>query len=635
MARVETLLKTTTYLCALTAFGVVLPYLEPVYIAGFAVLFSMALLTEFKVLAPYPRWSLNLLSVPALLPSLFRIGPDFLVSPVLEGLSLLMAIKLLEDKKSRDYMQVYLVSIFLLVGSTLLSFSIVFLFYFSVIFMLSTFSLMLLACASRIPNFFLSKGNLLRLSAVALLICMFSVPVCAAIFVVLPRADFPILGLVNKTTAAQTGFSDSISLGDVSEIQEDSSVVLRAAMNEVSNPDLYWRGVVLDRFDGVSWKRSAGEDQEPPPLPKWGMEVVQTIYLEPFESGYLFALDRPAVIYPEKARRWRKSASGRYVAYNQRIRYRAVSVATDFVPAASVDRERNVELPPGFSPRIVSFAKKAIEAGGDADPVRSIMKIFRSGEYEYSLKNLPSSDSPLEDFIFDHKHGNCEYFASALAVMLRSAGIPARLVGGYRGGYYNRTGKYYLVLQKNAHVWVEAYDSGGWRRLDPTPTGIRNAEYSPSGLFLQLRLLFDTFNFYWDRFVISYDLSDQFALWGKMKSGFKNPRWDFGAGKIGRTNLPAIIPVLVFIPLIYILARRFGKRPEQELIRLFLRRMVKMGYRRRVAEGLEEFVGRVDEPDLKSKAEDFVAGFQDIFYRDLKFTAEDVRRLKSRIHDMR
>jgi transglutaminase-like putative cysteine protease len=631
---VESLLKATTYLCALTAFGAVLQYLEPVYVAGFAVLASLAALTEFKILAPYPRWSLNLSSVLVLFPSLLRIGPDFLVSPVLEGLVLLMAIKLLEDKKSRDYMQVCLIAVFLLIGSTLMSFSIAFLFYFSLILLLSTLSLMLLACFSHHPKQLWNKGPLLRLFLQALLICTFSLPVCALLFIVLPRANIPILGLVNKTMAARTGFSDSVSLGDISDIQEDPSVVFRAAMDEVGSPELYWRGVVLDQFDGSSWKKNTREDQENTPSLKLGRETEQTIYLEPFGSRYFFALDRPVGIYPEKARRWRKPANIRNETFNQRIRYRAVSVATDFIPAANVDYDRYVQLPSGFSPRISELAKRVIQSGGTADPVRSLMKFLRSGEYGYSMKGLPSSVSPLEDFLFDRKHGNCEYFASALAVMLRSAGIPARIVGGYRGGYYNPTGKYYLVLQKNAHVWVEAYDSGGWERFDPTPPGISSPEYYQSGLLLKLRLMFDTFNFYWERFVIDYDLSDQFALWGKVRSGIKNPGMEFGWRGIGVRNLAEAVPVIVIIPLIYILTRRLRKRPEQELIALFLRRMVKRGYRKGSSEGLEEFVDRVGEPELKSKAEEFVAGFQGIFYRDQKFFAEDVKHLKSRIRQM-
>jgi protein-glutamine gamma-glutamyltransferase len=633
MEKVETLLKATTYLCALTSFGAVLQYLEPVYIGGFAVLALLAFLTECRVVVPYPRWSLNMSSVLVLLPSTLRIGPDFLISPVLEGLVLLMAIKLLEEKKSRDYMQVYLISIFLLIGSTLMSFSIVFLFYFIVIFMLSTFSLMLLACFSHDHNLRLSKGNLLRLFSQALLVCIFSIPACALLFVVLPRADFPLFGLMSKTTAARSGFSNIISLGDVSEIQEDSSVVFRAAMDETGDPDPYWRGVELDYFDGSSWKTSITDNHEDAPSLKSGRETVQTIYLEPFASRVLFALDRPAGIYPEKGRRWRKPAQDWYETVNQRIRYRAVSVATDFVPAAQIDYDRYVQLPPGFSLRIAALAKRVIEAG-NGDPVRSLMRFFRSGEYEYSLKSLPSSGSALEEFIFDRKRGNCEFFASALAVMARSAGIPARIIGGYRGGYYNRTGRYYLVLQKNAHVWVEAYESGGWRRLDPTPVGFRNSGSDRGSPFLQLRLLLDSFNFYWNRFVINFDLSDQFALWGRVKSGVRNPAVDFGFGKTGGGNLAEAIPVLVLIPLVYVLLRRFRKPSGQELVARFLRRMVKRGYRKGASEGLEEFVSRVGEPELRSRAEHFVAGFQDIFYRDRKFTAEDVRDLKSRIRKL-
>jgi transglutaminase-like putative cysteine protease len=500
--------------------------------------------------------------------------------------------------------------------------------------MLSTFSLMLLACFSHDPNLPLSKGSLSRLFSQALLICIFSIPVCALLFLIFPRADIPLFGFMNKLTSAKSGFSDSVSLGDVSSIQEDSSPVFRAAMDVIGDQGLYWRGVELDQFDGISWKRSTRDEREDVSSSKSGREMTQIIYLEPYGNRYLFALDRPVAIYPEKARRWRKPENVWSETITRRIRYRAVSVSTDFVPATLIDRDKYVRLPPDFSPRITALAKKVVEEGGDSNPVRSLMKYFRSGEYEYSLESLPISDSPLDEFIFNYRRGNCEYFASALAVMLRSAGIPSRVIGGYRGGYYNNAGKYYLVLQRNAHVWVEAYDAGGWKRLDPTPPGRQNQGVSQSNLFLQLRVLLDTFNYYWDRFVINYDLSDQFALWGNVKSRAQKPAGEFGYGPIGFNGPVAAIPVLALIVLIIILVGRRRRRPEQKLVAQFLRRMVKRGYEKGAGEGLEEFVSRVGEPELREKAQDFVDGFQDVFYRDREFTAEEIRRLKFRIRQM-
>ena len=636
MARVETLLKIATYLCALSGFAAVLRYLDSSYIACFASFAAIALFIDFRKTIVLPRWLLNILSIFVLIPSAFRIGPESIVEPVLNGLVLLMGIKLLEDKKPRDYMQIYLICIFLLIGSSLISFSIVFLFYFFCLFSLCTLSLMLLCYFTKSKDVRISADNIARLLSQSLLICGISLPACVLFFLILPRTDFPLFGFLNKASPAKSGFSDSVSLGDVAEIQEDSRVAFRAEMDEVSDSDLYWRGIELDLFDGKSWKRSPLPTEMPKHI-EGGREgykkTSQTIYLEPYGNRYLFALDRPVAIYPEKVRHWKNRTVWKE-DIQERIRYRALSVATGFASEKESDPERYLQLPVDFSPRIVELSKKLAAGGTGLDAVRNFMHYFRSG-FEYSLKNLPESASPLEDFIFESRHGNCEYFASALAAMLRSAGIPARLVGGYRGGYYNRAGNYYLVLQKHAHVWVEAYCTGGWMRLDPTPiTPLDPGTAYRAGILLRVDLLLDTINYYWEKSVISYDLNEQFALWRKLRDGIRSPTPDFGSIRKSVSGLLVyILPLCFILPGVILLFRLSGK-PEEKLASRFVRRMEKRGYGKGTGEGLEEFVERIGDPDLRRSAARFVAEYQDVFYRDQKFSHEQIKRLKSCIREL-
>ena len=156
---------------------------------------------------------------------------------------------------------------------------------------------------------------------------------------------------------------------------------------------------------------------------------------------------------------------------NEAIKYKATSMLTEFIPELAVDRDRYLRLPKNFSARIAGLVTELTAGKSEEDRLKTLLQYIQRGGYKYTLDSLPASETPLEDFLFVNKRGNCEYFASAFAVMLRETGIPARLVGGYRGGYYNAAGGYYMVLQKNAHVWVESYIADrGWLRLDPTPS---------------------------------------------------------------------------------------------------------------------------------------------------------------------
>ncbi len=633
MVRIETLLRFVTYLCAVAGFSAARPHLGAVYTAGFAALSSLALLRDSgKLTLPVPRWFLNLASLGVLAPSLLQISIENIVGPVLEGLVLLLGIKLLEEKKTRDYMQIYLICMFLLIGSTLISLNISFLFYFIPLMLLSTAGLILLAFFSHDPGLALHGRVVPKVFSQSLLVCAVSIPACALIFVILPRTDFPLFSLFGRVEAARSGFSDSVSLGDVTEIQEDPTVVLRAEMPEIAEKDLYWRGVELDRFDGVSWRRGAERPAEPwESIPRSG-GTDQTIYLEPSGARYLFALDRPVAIYPDGIGR-RKSPRSNLWHENilQRIRYRAVSVPSDSAPGTDSDLDRYLALPAGFSPRISEFAAKIAGQGGDS--IAHFVKLLRSGQYEYSIEGLHKSDAPLEDFLFEYRRGNCEYFASALGAMLRSAGIPARLVAGYRGGYYNPAGKYYLVLQKNAHVWVEAYRAGRWLRIDPTPVNALTPEEAyRESILLRVRLLFDTFDYYWGKFVIGYDLNRQVALWGKVKTAITRPDLDImRMWDVSVLLAPYAAGAAVLAGLIAFMLRRAWRKPEHVLISRFHRKMRKRGYQRIRGEGLEEFSNRVSDPELKIRAAEFVSEFQDIFYRDRKLGPYETKRLKSLI----
>jgi hypothetical protein len=180
-----------------------------------------------------------------------------------------------------------------------------------------------------------------------------------------------------------------------------------------------------------------------------------------------------------------------------------------------VDRGFYLRLPDDIPDSIRGLANDIRRRGrSDADRVELLDAYFQKGNYRYSMDGLPTGPHALELFLFEKKMGNCEFFASAFALLLRGAGIPARLVGGYLGGDFNEFGGYYLISEDMAHVWVEAYITGkGWVRIDPSSYA-QNAGAiwdvpHKRGRLAGWRQAMDSFSHTWNRTVITYDFESQ------------------------------------------------------------------------------------------------------------------------------
>lgn len=170
-------------------------------------------------------------------------------------------------------------------------------------------------------------------------------------------------------------------------------------------------------------------------------------------------------------------------------------------------------------------------------------------------------------------------------------------------------------------------------RLDPTPVAL-SPGINRKSLSFRLKVMFDTFNYYWDRFVISYDLREQVSLLRRIRSGIKRPSLELAALRQGLADLVWYVPVLLLLFIAGVLVVFLRRKPEEMLLKNFIRRMARKGYRKRPSEGVEEFVQRVSEPDLRARAIKFVSGFQDIFYRDRVFSPEQIKHLRSCIRKL-
>ncbi|SMC18243.1 Transglutaminase-like enzyme, putative cysteine protease [Desulfacinum hydrothermale DSM 13146] len=637
MVKTRTALFAVTYLSAAIGYVTVMAHVHP---AGHAAFWALAVLSVFRHgLRPFQvsrRW-LNLLAVSVMVLSLSRLRADFLVEPLLDGMLILTGIKLLEAEKARDYMQIYLLCLFLLLGSGLMSLSASFLFYMVPLALLLTVSLMLLAFEDAAPGAALPKEALRKIAWNAGAMCVLSLPVAALLFLILPRTNFPLLNFLNQAAFGRTGFAESVRLGEVASIQEDSAVVFRAQMAPVDQGLLYWRGIVLDAFDGITWRPSRSSRSEPPAQaasPQPG-DLRQVIYMEPYGLNRLFGLDRPVRIEGVPAQR---SADGTFRVWSpifKKTRYVVWSRVKTPYREAPGDLQKLLALPGDLPPRIRRLGLHLTAGKRAQDAVRDALAFLQSDRFRYALNDLPRD---LESFLFDKRKGNCEYFASALAVLLRLGGVPCRLVGGYRGGYYNETGGYYLVLQKHAHVWTECYLPGkGWIRLDPTPplAGTPALAYGER-LLTRLRLLMDIINYHWFRLVVDYDVERQLALVRKARTLARNlaKRPEPPQGWKAAAAVAAMLALLTAAVGTVLHRRRHRENPGRKLRRAFASKMRRYGYELQPWEGLEEFVLRLEARDVREKALEFVRPFNEAVYRKGCLDKATVKHLTRILRDL-
>ena len=195
-----------------------------------------------------------------------------------------------------------------------------------------------------------------------------------------------------------------------------------------------------------------------------------TIYAEPKTEVYLPALDRPVKVLDAPRNQVRLSADGTLRLRrpnNRKLRYQ-VQVQPAVRSYLLSDRQRYLSVPEDLSQRVTEVGRQLHEETSFNTRIEKLSRFFQQQQLSYSATRLPATADPIDTFLFVSKRGYCEYFASSFAILLRLAGVPTRLVGGYLGGDYNELGGYYLITQDLAHVWVEALnDEGIWQRIDP------------------------------------------------------------------------------------------------------------------------------------------------------------------------
>jgi transglutaminase-like putative cysteine protease len=382
----------------------------------------------------------------------------------------------------------------------------------------------------------------------ALSVALGAMIIGGALFFFFPRFSAGYLGRTSLQPTLMSGFSDDVELGQIGEIKKNSTVVMRVRTGKpVGYPTLRWRGIALSSFDGKRWSSPEHDSvtipagmngwinlMERPPEPDPTATILRyTILLQPVATDTMFAPANAISIRGNLSGEGSSPELGARRSYVIRdatdslfnpfhnfttLRYEGFSL----LPARNVPRLRaaSTDYPegirdtylqlPNLDPRIPELAKQiTARAQTPFDKTITLESYLRS-HYAYNL-NLTGKpgDDPLAHFLFETRSGHCEYFASAMAIMLRTLGIPTREVNGFLPGEYNDLGEDYIVRASDAHSWVEVYFPGtGWMTFDPTPPGAEDA----GGFFSRLGQYMDWFELSWNEWVINYDFIHQILL---------------------------------------------------------------------------------------------------------------------------
>jgi protein-glutamine gamma-glutamyltransferase len=388
-----------------------------------------------------------------------------------------------------------------------------------------------LACAALavIATERLAGRAALALAGRALLLAL---PLAVLLFVFFPRLAGSFWA-VPRTEEAVTGLSDTMSPGGIGKLSTSYDVAFRARFEGPLPPNeqRYWRGPVLHDFDGVTWRRGSGAPRAREGASSGVRAYRYHVALEPSHLHWWFALDTPAHSPDASVTLTRDYELLAARPVSDPISYEALSYtgAREDSPLWQWERYEDTALPHGRNPRSLELARELrARAGSDAAFVGAALEFLRTGGFVYSLEPELLGSEQVDDFLFRTRTGFCGHYASAFAVLMRAAGVPARVVTGYLGGEWNPSGGYLAVRQSDAHAWVEAWLEGrGWTRIDPTavvePERLQRGAFDllPDAMSASTRLLraspwvvhllqrWDAANAWWNERVVKFDYATQ------------------------------------------------------------------------------------------------------------------------------
>ncbi|NIP39469.1 MAG: DUF3488 domain-containing transglutaminase family protein, partial [Candidatus Dadabacteria bacterium] len=470
-------------------------------------------------------------------------------------------------------------------------------------------------------------GSSLALSFVVIFISIL-------LFLMLPRlkTEYFSSTLINPKQL-KTGFSDTVRLGKVGEIKKEHSAVMRVRMLEGRgriNSDLYWRGIALDHFDGFTWSidtEKYGDYEKKHHKNKYGLisvkqdaknVVTHEIITEPIDTDILFAINTP-VGYSALGGSYRRYGGGIYevndsyfLPFNprQRIKYKAYSTIENYPDDKLNDelddyslyiKDRYLQLPE-VSNELKALAFEITKNESTAYGKARIIERYLLEEMNYTLTlQSGTKEFPLETFLLEKKEGHCEYFATAMVVLLRLNGIPSRIVNGFIGGQWNEHGNFYLVRESDAHSWIEVFfPDRGWVTFDPTPSSTNLND--GTGSLMAIASYIEYLQYRWQRYVIDFSQTDQVRLfsgarqkisWNKNKAFNNFNVRGSGSKKMIILIAAAIIIGFVFIKRKSLLKGRDNRKSRQNAVTKIYNKSIsvlsKKGFNKNASQTAKEF----------------------------------------------
>lgn len=385
------------------------------------------------------------------------------------------------------------------------------------------------------------------LGAVSLLVALAALVLGVVIFFMIPRFTTGYMSALNLQPNMMTGFSDDMTLGTIGQIQQDPSVVMRiTADNPARAQEIHWRGIVLTTFDGKRWFNRehsekivlAGPDGayylNGPFRLHESQPIRYTVLMEPMATSAVFVAPSVQALRGNFLEDAGRAAILRHhfllvddtgSIFNServgaKVRYEGLSRLPEIPPRelrnapsayANEITDTFLQVPPGLDPRIKQLAEQVTSKAPDPYDKALALEAYLKTHYGYTLdlRGDPGND-PLAYFLFTRRAGHCEYFASAMAIMLREIGIPSRYATGFLPGEYNDVAGDFIIRASDAHAWVEVFFPGyGWITFDPTPGSIVR---HPVGVAAHLAMYWDWFQLTWSEWIVNYDFVHQIRL---------------------------------------------------------------------------------------------------------------------------
>ncbi len=586
-------------------------------------------------------------------------------------LLLLLALKLLEMRATRDVFVVVFLCFFILLTQFLHSQALP----VAMMTLGAVLALFFLLVSVSLKADDLPATRKLRLVSV---IALKAVPLTVVLFVLFPRLNSPLWGLPRDAFSSGTGLSNSMAPGGINRLLQSQAIAFRVRFESAApaNETLYWRGPVFGSFDGRTWSPLTQPTAASPPLSvnaEAGSAIDYAVTLEPSQRNWLFVLEMPARLPAANDLEPRMTSHGQLLSaqpITSRTRYEARSFTQFSFGLNETESSLRdwLALPAGFNPRTLQFAadlRRRLETaettdaqtGAELQLVRAVLDHFRSGGFRYTLEPPLLGRQSVDEFLFDSRLGYCEHFASAFVVLMRALDVPARVVTGYQGGETNPVDGFMTVRQSDAHAWAEVWITGrGWTRIDPTAVvapvrieqGLRElarqtgadplfaigdgAETAWLRMFRRVRFNWEAMENSWNQWVLTYSAQRQMSLLDRL--GF-DPDWRV-LGLLLALAVGAVTTVLAVISL----RHRVRRDPLGDLEARFRGRLERAGIQCRPSDGLRALNNRLAgelAPASRREAQAILVALDRWRYSPLSASVPPavIRRLGARVRRFR